>query len=56
MITSWVLVITILYSHSAGMTIIPNLKDLKECQRIQKVMEDRTNINHTAFCMETVNK
>ena len=54
--TSWILVI-IVYGHSVSLSNIDNLKDLKECQRIQKVMEDRTSgIGKSMFCMETVNK
>lgn len=55
MITSWVLFIVV-SAGSRSITIIPNLKDIKECQRIKLVIEDRANINFTSFCMETINK
>ena len=55
MVTSWVLFIVV-SAGSRSITIIPNLKDIKECQRIKLVIEDRANINFTSFCMETINK
>lgn len=38
------------------MVTIPNLKDLKECQRIHKIMDDKGLANTKTFCMETINK
>lgn len=57
MLTTWVLVITMMYDRSATMTIVPNLKDFQECKRIEKVMQDRANSQRFyTYCMETINK
>lgn len=59
MITTWVLVITIYYDRSLSMATIPNLKDLQECQRIEKVMKAEEiwgNGRRYYKCVETINK
>lgn len=40
MITSWMLVIAVSFDRSGSLTIVPNLADVAECQRVAQVVRE----------------
>lgn len=57
MITSWMLVIALNYDRSGSLTIIPNLADVAECQRVAQVVKEADFYrNLRTRCVQVIHK
>jgi len=57
MITSWMLVIALNYDRSGSLTIVPNLADATECQRVTQVIKDTDFFSRLQTrCIQVVHK
>ena len=55
MITSWTLIIVLIYNSSITMEQIGDFKDLAECQRLEKVIRDWRPVLYTSTkCVEII--
>lgn len=57
MITSGMLVIALQYDRSGTLTIVPNLADVAECQRVAQVIRDADFYrNLSTRCVQVIHK
>ena len=55
MITSWTLIIVLMFNSSVTMEQISDIKDITECQRLEKVIRDwRPVVHMTTKCVERI--